>query len=282
MSSKKRSKRRKEQRKLELQRLKNQEQELQQEINEIKQQNKEKTKIKNLKIFKTTFNYITQYVLIGGLTFGLFKTLGGGAPFIKDTTKHYIYHTLDYQTDAFITQNSTYISNFKYHSMSNQNNLKLYNPWQKTEDNLYTRTIKTYDIPPLENLELFDKVLDQDIKYIKENYEIKEKQTEITNQQKKEFNKPIIKAELNFLDNNDFIKTEESVHKNVIVTTSEILITIGAGIFLHRIRNFNYKNEIKKIKEEYEIFPLDHLTKKHTDIQTKIMHLTKGGTKYEK
>lgn len=281
MSSKKRSKKRLEQRKIELQRLKELEQKLEEQITKIKEENKEKSKIKNLKIFKKTCNYITQYVLIGGLTFGVFKTFGGGTPFITDTIKHYNYHTLEYQTDALITQESKYISNFKYHSMPNQNNLKLYTPWQKTEENLYTRNIQIYDITTLENLKLFDVVLDENIEYIEKNYETKEEQTEITNQIKTENNLPIIKAELNFLDENDFITTQESPYKNVIITISEIAITLGLGTILHRIRNFNYKHEINKIKKEYQTIPLEPLLEKQKDTKTKIMHLTKGGNRYE-
>lgn len=281
MSSKKRSKRRQEQREIELQRLKEQGLELEQRIKEIKQENKEKTRIKNLKVFKKTCNYITQYVLIGGLTFGGFKIFGGGTPFLTDTIKHYNYHTLEYQTDALITQESKYISNFQYHNRPTLSNLKLYTPWQKTDHNLYTRTIQIYDIPTLENLKLFDIVLEQNTEYIEKNYEIKEEQTEITNQTKTENNKTIIKAELNFLDENDAITKQETKFKNTIITISEIIITLGVGTILHRIRKFNYKDEINKIKEEYETTSLEPLLEKQKDTKNKIMHLTKGG-KHEK
>ncbi len=264
----------------ELKKLKQQTIELEKKIKlEEKVVRKAKT-VRNLKLFMSVCEFSVPFVVVSALAVGGLNVLGLGLPFRKDSYKKEKLYSLEYQTDGYIEIDEHYKNNNWLNKSLPENELKIYSPWLKDKYGSYKRTVKSYSISSLNDTKIFDAILNEDIDYINENYSEYSEYEEETNEVSFQYEKNIIKANLNFFDEKDTIKLCESDSRNKIVTGIEIAITIVGGIIFAAKTRFSIVDSVMFITSEYKqkIIPLNKLKEELEQKQQKILSLTQGGT----
>lgn len=249
---------------------------LEEKINKQRKENIKNSCIKNLKIFGSFCNYIAPYILAGTITFTGFKVFAGGNPIVKDDIVKYKKYTLSYQTDKEINANETYEENYWFSDTLPSNELTLYYPWTANDDGTYSRIIREYNIGPLKTTDLYNAILEQNIDYILETFSDYNEEKETSNYiyDNDGF---IIDASINMFDKEDIIKYSESDLKNILITISEIAITIAAGLIINKVRDFDLSYSVTRIKDRYRITSIEPLQNQLNSINNKILSLKRGG-----
>jgi len=252
--------------------------------NKIKCQRKNDLKalgIRNLKIFGYTCNFLAPFVLVSGITAGIFAFYEWGLPFYKDDVLKYKTYSLDYQTNEYEIENVSYNSKTWHDIESDNNELIIYTPWEY-ENNQYIRYKRTYDVKITNPEEAFTAVKSNNYKYIEDRVKTyKEEKQIINNIDFVEDNDYIIKASLHMLNLEETKSYKESDIKNLIITIVELILGIGIGSFINHIRAFDYSHEVETEKLTYKlsIATTNDMKKELNEINQKIKRLEK---KYEK
>ena len=237
---------------------------------------------KNLKIFGSVCNFMMPFVIISGITVSGLNYLGFGLPFIKDDIRKEKRYTLDYETNGNIESEEHYIFDSPVLS---DNELTIYSPWTLTEDNLYERTIKNFDVDyDTSSVSLYNAILNEDIERIEEIYPNYTLETETTNQISSINDDYIIDAHLDFLDSKDILTYKENSSTNIFVTFLELLICLGIPSFISYHRSFSLVDSIKNINKKYESQKeeLRDLYEQLDQKQKRITNLSNGGKTYAK
>lgn len=211
--------------------------------------------IRNLKIFGSCCNFLSPYVICGGMTLGLFVGFDSGTPFVIDEFNKYKTYYLNYETDDLIE----YQENYEY-NIDSKNILKITTPWTLNKDGNYERVIKDYNVKDNSDKILIDKLLAKDMKYIDEHYKSHELEKEITNKKLFETNDYIINANLTVMDKEDILSVKESETDNKNLAKTELFICLSTGTFAAFLRKFRLKKSINSINSEYKHY-LDYLSK---------------------
>lgn len=211
--------------------------------------------IRNLRIFKNTCNFLAPFVIIGGLTVGSFALCNGGLPFHLDKIKKTKNYILEYQTSASVNIKESYrnkLEDFFNEIEFPSSELIIYTPWELKEGQ-YIRYKREYNIDKLNTLDLYNAVLDEDYKYIEKNLKEYKEEIQVSNRiDELEKNIYFIDATLHFEDKSDFIEYNETNLKNIIITISELIVGIGLGALIAKIRDFDYSYELSIVKRDYE------------------------------
>ena len=238
--------------------------------------------LKNLKIFGSVCNFMMPFVIISGITVSGVNYLGFGLPFIKDDIRKEKRYTLDYETNGNIESEEHYIFDSPVLS---DNELTIYSPWTLTEDNLYERTIKNFDVDyDTSSVSLYNAILNEDTERIEEIYPNYTLETETTNQISSINDDYIIDAHLDFLDSKDILTYKENSSTNIFVTFLELLICLGIPSFISYRRSFSLVDSIKNINKKYESQKeeLRDLYEQLNQKQKRITNLSYGGKTYAK
>ena len=242
--------------------------------------------LKNLKIFGSVCNFMMPFVIISGITVSGVNYCGFGFPFIKDDIKKLKKYTLDYETNGNIESEERYLMNNIFDSPAiSYNELTIYSPWTLTEDNLYERTIKTFDINSnTSSVSLYNAILNKDVERIEEIFPNYTLETETTNQISSINDDYIIDAHLDFLDSKDILTYKENSSTNIFVTFLELLICLGIPSFISYHRSFSLVDSIKNINKKYESQKeeLRDLYEQLDQKQKRITNLSNGGKTYAK
>lgn len=242
--------------------------------------------LKNLKIFGSVCNFMMPFVIISGITVSGVNYCGFGFPFIKDDIKKLKKYTLDYETNGNIESEERYLMNNIFDSPAiSYNELTIYSPWTLTEDNLYERTIKSFDVDyDTSSVSLYNAILNEDIERIEKIFPNYTLETETTNQISSINDDYIIDAHLDFLDSKDILTYKENSSTNNHVTFLELLICLGIPSFISYRRSFSLVDSIKNINKKYESQKeeLRDLYEQLNQKQKRITNLSNGGKTYAK
>ena len=224
------------------------------------------------------------FVIISGITVSGVNYCGFGFPFIKDDIKKLKKYTLDYETNGNIESEERYLMNNIFDSPAiSYNELTIYSPWTLTEDNLYERTIKNFDVDyDTSSVSLYNAILNKDVERIEEIFPNYTLETETTNQISSINDDYIIDAHLDFLDSKDILTYKENSSTNIFVTFLELLICLGIPSFISYRRSFSLIDSIKNINKKYESQKeeLRDLYEQLDQKQKRITNLSNGGKTY--
>lgn len=234
--------------------LKEEIEELEKELKNIKNENKRKVVIKNLKISKTLLRGISPYVLSAGIIAGTLKLTGIGFPFYTDTLKKTADVKSEFDANGSLIKSEKVYGNYEEEYESRINRLMLYSSWIKNKDNKYERTIQSYrlkkkDLSYVTHLENTENLNIKDIlgKPYMEQIETKD------NISMEEQNaKPYVEIIVYNRDKKDYIMVKEEVTENlgnsalfaVLTCLSYLLILF----YRDNISKFNYNEEVNRIK----------------------------------
>lgn len=231
---------------------------LENEINNIKYSNIKISTIKNLKIFNKTIQLITPYVLTASIITGIFTAVGG-TPFFKDQRKNDAHITEEFDSYGKIKKEIQYNS-----SDLSENILYYQSKWTNNIDGTYTRYIEEYNLTEITIEELIE-LSNKETLELKDIFgePISSKKIIENNLTEEQINEEAyLRATIYYKDTNDYFFVEETNTENIVLTIFCILLT---GAFLLEVRQyrkdyskFNYKKEIKNIKEEYQPIDIEH------------------------
>lgn len=269
----------------ELEKLRNSMHELEIKIHEQKKENFKQFHIRNLKIFASTCNFATPFVLTTAITTTIFILFDGGLPFYLDETTKYKVYDLKFQTNGYVTMNEEYRTNSWLDESLPPNSLVIYTPWEKKDED-YVRFKREYDVGVLTDIGLCDAVLNGDYSYIYENLKNYKEEKQVINDTdfESEMNY-YFDADLHILDKGDTIKYKETTSKNMSSTVVQLVINLSAGSTAAYFRKFKFINKLKEVNDDYKarIAPLKLMKKELNVTKNKILSLkSKGVTTNEK
>lgn len=251
--------------------------ELETKISEQKKENFKQLNIRNLKVFVSTCNFVTPFVISSGIIVGVFCLFDGGLPFHSDEiTKYKAYH-LNFQTSGYVSMEDEYRTNRWFDASLPSNTLVIYSPLEE-QNGEYVRIKREYDIGKLTTLDLFNAVLNEDYNYILENLKDYKEEREVVNEiTALEDNDYFFKASLHMLDEEDILKYNETDLKNMVITIVELVLGLGIGGVVAKSRNFNFLYEINRINENYtyKTFAIKQMKKELESINEEILCLTR-------
>jgi len=255
---------------------------LQKEALELKEMLIEQKKVKeseknsrNIQIFCNTCNLLVPYILTAAITVGGFKLLGGGLPFIKDNNIKYKKYMLQYETNA----NVSMIESYEPLWSSFTDKLKIYYPWQKNDQGLYERKVRTFKVNAL-SVEFLQAVLKEDINFINLNAKTYDEEIQTSNSAIVD-DTYHISAKLHYTSTSEVLTFKESDLKNMGITITELALILIIGAFCAFFREFNYFESIYDLMENYrdKVQEYDKIKSKYEKITKKILSLN-GGNNY--
>lgn len=255
----------------------------------LKEAKKEKAKqfhIRNLKFFANTCNLVVPFVVCSGITVGLFALFGGGTPFHRDQITKYKTYNIEYQMDGTIDMEEGYKTNSWYDEKLPSNSLTIYTPWS-LQDDQYIRIIRTYNLGELTTLDLYYAVLEEDYDYINSNLNDYKEEKQIFNKLNiNENNNYEMKASLHIIEKDNFLKYDETLTKNIIITVIELIAGLGLGGLITAFRDFSFLYEVHRNHVTYHNYiDVVETAQLALDVHNqKYLNLTEylGGKSYEK
>lgn len=237
---------------------------LESNIGNIDLANKKIIAIRNLKISARALQAIAPYVLTAGIVAGGFKLFLGDIPFYPyDESKSYLNTMKEFDSNGNIRTQQQY-GNFEG---DHYNVLYYYSAWEKGDDELYSRTIKSYRIGSKTYEELV-KIIDQENPKIEDVIgnpvsEIIETKNHLTEEELQE--ESFMKVVLYDEDKNDYIIIKQTVGENFCLSLLYLLIVgIGEVISLawRDSSSFDFKACVEEIKRKHQLLEKDILIKK--------------------
>jgi hypothetical protein len=207
--------------------------------------------IRNLKFFGYACNFIMPYVVTAGITIGAFKIFNGGLPFAKDDIIKYKMINLESDASENILVEEKYQENHWYSDAIPSSSLQIVYPWIESPGVGYTQVTRYYDVST--STELINAIIEKNIEKINELLPKYDEEIKQTNEYKNTDEKPTIIANIHFLNKKDVLKYSESDLKNIIITSTEILLTFIIGSIVAYFRHFNIIISIKDTNQQYKI-----------------------------
>ena len=207
--------------------------------------------IRNLKFFGYACNFIMPYVVTAGITIGAFKIFNGGLPFAKDDIIKYKMINLESDASENILVEEKYQENHWYSDAIPLSSLQIVYPWIESPGVGYTQVTRYYDVST--STELINAIIEKNIEKINELLPKYDEEIKQTNEYKNTDEKPTIIANIHFLNKKDVLKYSESDLKNIIITSTEILLTFIIGSIVAYFRHFNIIIYIKDTNKKYKI-----------------------------
>lgn len=220
----------------------------------LQEAKKEKIKqfhIRNLRVFGNICNFITPFVVCSGLTVGVFALFGGGTPIQVDKITKYKTYNMEYQTNGVIDIDEEYKTSRWFDDPLSSNSLTIFTPW-KLQDNQYVRFKRVYNMGTLTTLDLYNAVLEENYDYINDNLKDYDEEKQIINKiDMNEEDNYEMKASLHIMDKDDFLKCDETMKKNIIISIIEIILGLGVGTLIAKFRNFDFLYEVEGNNDIY-------------------------------
>ena len=207
--------------------------------------------IRNLKFFGYACNFIMPYVVTAGIIIGAFKIFNGGLPFAKDDIIKYKMINLESDASENILVEEKYQENHWYSDAIPSSSLQIVYPWIESPGVGYTQVTRYYDVST--STELINAIIEKNIEKINELLPKYDEEIKQTNEYKNTDEKPTIIANIHFLNKKDVLKYSESDLKNIIITSTEILLTFIIGSLVAYFRHFNIIISIKDTNQQYKI-----------------------------
>lgn len=255
-------------------------------LQEAKKEKAKQFHIRNLKVFVNTCNLVAPFVVCSGITVGLFALFGGGTPFHRDQITKYKTYNIEYQMDGTIEMEEEYKTDRWYDNALPSNSLTIYTPWS-LQDDQYIRIKRTYNLGELTTLDLYYAVLEEDYDYINNNLDNYKEEKQIFNKLNiTENNNYEMKASLHIIEKDNFLKYDETLTKNIIITVIELIVGLGFGGLITALRDFSFSYEVHINNVTYHNYiDVVENTQLVLDVHNKkLLKLTKylGGKSYEK
>lgn len=239
---------------------------LEKEIEHSKKVNIKIGVIRNLKISARVLQLIYPYVITAGIVSGVFIFCGQKPFYYGDKWKTYSRVKVDFDSDGNLNKQQQYASFGDY--TETKSSLSYSTGWEKISDNFYSHTIyeysfrnKTYN----EVVGLFDKDPSQIEEVLgKPDSSIKETKNNLTEEELKKDH--YCEAIVYYEDKNDYIMKTETKFENGVWTALDVIITIGVGAIVFKLRYENFDYEfmyyIRIIKSENELIDIPELNRK--------------------
>lgn len=203
---------------------------------------------RNVAIIGSTINFLTPYLLSAAVFVGGVKILNGGYPFVTDQDRKYRQYSFDYKSSAYTIMQDEYVEGNTLPNIE----MTIFTPWELI-DNQYVRYQRSYSLKEFDYFELKDAVLNNDIYYIENNFKNYSETKHISNNIDSLNNNDFyFDVKLFYRDKNDFMYWEESVLKNSVISTLEILCVSWLGTYIVSKRKFSYIASIKSINLNYQ------------------------------
>ena len=234
-------------------------------IKTTNRKNKEKTCIRNIKIFGRAFQGVFPYIVAAGLVFTV-QTVLNDVPFYPQKEFKVARHEQTIDNTGVLSDKVTYIN-----ASDNVKNSAYYSTkWEKKADGKYYRAIKEYDISNLTIEQLHDYILNpgDDIdenafgKSNKIKYEVKEEK-DITEEDLSE--KTGIKIVYRYTDEEDVILAAQDVAPNILLSLLYLFLSFVAclPVMLWRDEgsNYDYNRHLNRLKRDYKEVDITELEK---------------------
>lgn len=251
------------------------------ELNTRRWNNLKAMGVRNLKVVAAAGRFIVPYILVGTLSIGGVKLLGGGYPFVTDEVKANKDFYIDYKTGENLYYETSYNTDKAY-----DDHLLITTPWILNEEGVYEKYEREYVINN-ENIEdIFNAILREDFDFILENITIKtEKRITSTNiNLAPEENILYVDAHIDGVDNETYIYVDESFGKNFWASAAYLALIGIFSYFITKGRKFNVSSRMKLINDEYKkVFILNEkLVESISECKRNTISLRKELKKYGK
>lgn len=243
---------------------------LEHELKDKKRENLINMCVRNLKIFGGVCNFLLPYVVTAGIGIGAGKLIGFGTPFLIDEIKLHKAYSLEYQLDGQID----YCEKYVFNGIEESGKLILYYPYEKTNDNEYSRKIHKYNLFNAQHPLLYEAILQGNINYIIENFNDYEETIEKINYVPNEIDYDI-EASLAYKNLDDVLVYHENEEFNQDYTKLIFYATLTIGTVWNLCRNFKLPRYIKGIWNDYAKEDLTPLKEELSEINHEVMVLTK-------
>lgn len=211
--------------------------------------------IKNLKIFKTSINYVMPIVLTTGISVSLVKIFGGGLPFIKDKEVKYKLYNITGSNYSNLEVIESYKTMNTLISTTSNSNICIYSPWVYN-NNQYNRTITNYNFDSLSDKKLYENIINNNIDYLIDNYEVFTIEEEHANRINYKYDTSIVDYDVYIMDREDTLIEDESDVRNYTIAFLELGISSLIGIIVINNRKLSLIDSIKDINDEYKSLKL--------------------------
>lgn len=217
--------------------------------------------LRKIKIGLCTGRRVFPYVLVAGLLFGGFSSLGS-TPIIKDNSKRYLSTRKTYDS------NGNYGVESKYEKYDKPiGTLTFYDKWSLDNNGFYYRDVNVYDITKIDEdylLSILDNLEQFDINKAigTPSSSVKEKKNNVSLEDNKAFWQVIVYNE----DKEDFVYLIESNAQNVTTSIAwaclSFLVSFIPFEFRSNHSNYSYKGRINEIKANNPYLDSEDLERK--------------------
>ena len=215
---------------------------------------KDAKKVKNLKIFAGISKLLAPFCISSSIVLLTGFSNNIGFPFIRDKEEKSKCYILEVDEEG-ISASENYEED-SYDSDYPTSDITLFSPWVY-DNGYYERTVTSYEIKELDDVNVYYSILDNNFDYIYENFEFVTQEKEIKNIS--DSNNINVKASIYIRDENDKIYVIETLKRNLIVTILEMLficisscmVVIGTKdkiIFEIRRKKSDYNNELNNME----------------------------------
>lgn len=237
--------------------------------------------IRNLKVFAAAGRFVMPYILVGTLSLGTVRLLGGGYPFVTDEVKCTKEFFLDYKTGENLYYETSFNTDKVY-----EDHLFITTPWVLNAEGLYEKYEREYVIDNDNISEIFDAILAEDFDYILEHIAVKKEKriTSTSMDVSEEENYLYVDAHIDGVDNDAYIYVDETFARNFWCSLGDFALAAVLGYLVANVRKFSVSSRIETINEEYKkVFVLnDELCRKITGHKEAARRLRKELNKYGK
>lgn len=217
--------------------------------------------IKNLKITSKVCKVLAPYVLVIGL-----QTIGFNAiglkPFTNEDVKSNAYKRVEFDSLGNYGYDIQY-ENYTYE----QNTITYYSNWIYRFDSLYYRDIKIYKSDSIDEREInkYFSSSEGDLDLLFQNKFIEKREYKKFEDFDPTENNEIIKITFTNIDQDDYIIVKGDIQNQIFeigmyIVAAFVLCNI-TNVFLKRMKGFDLKKLIKKVKEDYPDLNIEEISK---------------------
>ena len=238
-------------------------------------------KNKNRTIAKGIIKMISPIVVSSFVVYGAAFVGNFGKPFVLDKEKSSKVYTLEVDAVSGLSTEESYKYITRNTNIPNST-FEITTPWVQVNDK-YERNVYKFDEKKLNDINLYNAIIDKNYDYILNNYSFKSSNIETSSTINKNNDTEII-AKIYIVDYNDNIYVYETSLKNIIITLVEILtIAITSSLVILSIKDKIFIDITREMYEYNQDKKNYHKVLNNiTSINSKIDLLKQKVKKYEK
>lgn len=224
---------------------------LEQSLKEESAKQKNKERIKNIRLFANLIRFIAPYLLTASLVFGGFYLLFGDIPFIQQLERRYNKYEISIDNNGNMLSDSFYE---RLYALS-EDYLYVHTPWTKGEDGKYYRESKKFKIEQTDEAHksfehfkslIMDPNIDLEGTFGKPEYTNIESKENVSEEELKrgEYRS----CSYHYLDKEDYVLGRQKMGDNLLTGFLEVMTFLFAGIGTAYIQMelFNYDYDYHK------------------------------------